>query len=240
MKPRNPYTPENRAETNYYKLGGSAFHLMKRYLRSMNDFLRSQKHQLQENHKEELEKFPEYPQLINEVYEREYKELDTYFLRILLRSSFVASFSIFELMFKEVCHLGAYKYHTKAEFDSNSGIDQYRSYIVRELRIDISDLKHYWKDLNRYRELRNCMIHSNSIIQGDQEHLIQFVKNLKHIKIRKIRKENQFEFTVLDKQFINCFLDSASEFLANVLLKLPAGRKKNLPGALARAKSGGA
>jgi hypothetical protein len=230
MKPRNPYTPENRAETNYYKLGGYSFHRMKRYLRNMKELLQTHKYRLLENHKEELEKYPQYPQLIDEAYEGQYRELDVHFVRILLNSSFIASFSIFEIMFKEVCHLAAYKYYKKVELDSMSGIiDQCRSCITKDLRINISDLKHYWKALINYRELRNSLVHHDSIIKKNPENIIGFIRQLDYIKVKKIRNKAQYRFAITDKQFVNEFLDTASEFLANVLLKLPKGRRKSLP-----------
>jgi hypothetical protein len=230
MKIRNPYTPESRAETNYYKLGGYAFHKMKLYLKSIKDLLQSHKYKLEENHREELEKYPQYPQLIDEAYEGQYRDLEVHFVRILLNSSFIASFSIFETMFKEVCNLAAYKYSKKAELDSTSGIiDQYRSYLVRDLRIDISDLKPYWKEIIKYREMRNYLVHHDSTIKSNPGNIVEFLRKLDHIKIKKIRKKDQYKFIITDKQFIVEFLDTASEFLANVLLKLPKGRRKSLP-----------
>ncbi|MFM9838367.1 MAG: hypothetical protein ACKVOQ_08895 [Cyclobacteriaceae bacterium] len=230
MKPRNPYTPENRAETNYYKLGGYAFFRMKQYLNSMKDLLQTQKYRLQENYKEEIKKYPQYSQMIDGVYEERYRELDVHFNRIMLNSSFIASFSIFEIMFKEVCHLAAYKYSRSAELDFSSGIiDHYRSYIVKDLRIDISDLKQYWKKLIQYRELRNHLIHHGSNIQKNPDNIIGFIRKLDSIKVKKIRNKDQYKFVLTDKQFIIEFLDTASEFLANILLKLPKGKRKSLP-----------
>ncbi len=137
--PRNPYTAENRAEANYYKLGGYSFFTMKRYLSDMISLMQSQRFKLQESHREELERFPMNPQMIDNAYENRYRDLDVDFARILLNSSFIASFSIFEIMFKEVCHFAAYKFSRKFESDFNTGIDKCRSYLVRDLKIDISD-----------------------------------------------------------------------------------------------------
>ena len=227
MKIPSPHTPEKRAESNYYKLGGYAFHRMKLYLKDMRDLLRSHRFKLTENHKEELEKYPKYPQLINEVYRQHYQELDVHFVRILLNSTFIASFSVFEIMFKEVCQLAAYKYSQKAELHSTSGvIDRCRSYIVRDLRIDISDLKPYWKDIIRYRELRNHLVHHDSAIKKNPKNIVGFIRKRNHIKIVKVRNRDEFKFSIMDNNFIVEFLDCSSQFLANILLKLPKGAKK--------------
>ncbi|HEY0743533.1 MAG TPA: hypothetical protein VGD40_18825 [Chryseosolibacter sp.] len=210
----------------------------------MKELLETHKYRLEENHREEKRNFPQYPQLIDEVYERQYKELDQHFVRILLNSSFIASFSIFEVMFKEVCHLAASKYSQKVDLDFSSGIIEHcKGYIVKDLRIDISDLKHYWKDLIYYRDLRNCFVHHGGTIEKNPEKIVTFFRALNYIKVKKIRKKNHYKLVLTDKQFIVEFLDTASEFLANILLKLPKGKRKSLPhslGAQARAKSAGA
>lgn len=228
MKPPSPYTREGRAEANYYRLGGDAFFQMKRYLNDMRSLMQSHRFKLQESQKEELEKYPLYPWIINRAYGNRYRDMDIHFVRILLNSSFIASFSIFEVMFKDVCHLAAYKYSQKFESDFNTGIDKCRSYLVRNLRIDISDLSDYWKKLLQYRELRNSMVHHDCRIVKDQSNTMAFVKRLEHVKIKKVRSKGEYMFTISDRQFVNEFLDCASEFLANVLLKLPKGKRKRL------------
>jgi hypothetical protein len=225
-KPRNRYTPESRAQANYYRLGGYAFFSMKRYLNDMVSLFKSHRYKLQESHKEELEKFPLYPHIIDSAYENRYRDLDIYFARILLNSSFIASFSIFEIMFKEVCYLAAYKFSRQVEFDFNTGVERCSNYLKGELRLDLSDLSEFWNDLLKYRELRNSIVHHNSRIVKNTARTIAFLKKLEHVRIKKIRNKEEYVFVIVDRQFINEFLDSASEYLANILLKLPKGRRK--------------
>lgn len=225
-KPRNPYTPESGAETNYYKLGGGAFFRMKRYLNDMNSLMQSHRSQLQENHKRELKKFPQYPWITDSSYESRYRDFDVHFARILLNSSFIASFSIFEVMFKDVCRLAAYKFSQRFESDFNTGIEKCRSYLVKDLRVNISDLGDYWKNLVQYRELRNCIVHHDCRIVKNSTNTLAFLRKSEYVNIKKVRNKQEYIFEFADRQFINEFLDCASEFLANILLKLPKGKRK--------------
>src|SRR5688500_16813475 len=133
MEIPSPYTPESRATRNFYKLGGGQFHALKLYLRDMKTSMMNQRGLLQKNHEEELTRYPDMWQMIDEVYNCYYRNFDKQFHAILMNSAFVAAFSLFETMFKKVCIFSASKYSISPRIEfRNRIIDQCNNYITKQ------------------------------------------------------------------------------------------------------------
>lgn len=230
MKIPDSYSREARAEANFYRLGGYAFQEMKKYLTDVEGFFRSKRINSNTYYKDQLETYPEWFEMITSVAQREHVELDIRLPNILYGSAFAASFSILEVIFKKVCVLAAYKYSQPLPEAIMFGtIDDCRSFMTKKLRVDFSLVGNHWKNLLKYRTLRNDIVHHNSVIAKETAGVIPFLKDLEYIKVRKVRNKEHYVFTIQDRRFIFDFLDCATQFIANILLALPKGKRKSLP-----------
>lgn len=95
------------------KLGGYAFHEMKRYLTNIESDLRARSIRSKLYCDEQRNTYPEWAQFIDEEAEKDLRKLNERFTRILYGSCLVTSFAIFEWMIKKVCILAARKYSHK-------------------------------------------------------------------------------------------------------------------------------
>ncbi|RAV99643.1 hypothetical protein [Pseudochryseolinea flava] len=231
MKIPSPYSRKSRTDKLFYKAGAGAFHQMRLYLESMDELLQVQRQRIERDRRKHLKKYPQDWQLIEEFSDGDIARVDGYFTNVLLNSSFMASFALFESVFQKVCFRTAYKYFQEPDFNSGPGIiNKYRSYLSSILRNDFAQADLSWQDILRYSELRNAIVHHGSIgTKKDILLLIPFLKKHNFITVKKIRNTSKYRFTITDKKFIYEFLACVSKFIRDILFELPPGRRKKLP-----------
>jgi len=148
-------------------------------------------------------------------YEKTYKEL-------LMNSTFVTSFSLFEHSFLRLC-----KYAQKEKESilsvsdiNGKGVVKCKTYIEKGLGIDLSALNSSWQVITDYNKIRNVIVHNASNFKKKKSQAIekQELFSLINRNPYLVQKyENMGYFYIQDSQYIIKFCIDAEKYLLDTI-----------------------
>ncbi len=168
----------------------------------------------------ELKKHPENEQDIYEAYADNYSEVSNYYPTIFNNSTLIVLYSFFESNMKNICDLlhehKPYKKKVKGSY-----IEESKKYLQSIAMIDLSDLGSLWEKINKYRKIRNSIVHNNSnIIESEgkvtEQPLYQIIKNYCSLTL----DEKNGTFTITDNKFLISFIDISEKYLTSIIKKI--------------------
>jgi hypothetical protein len=229
MKLSQLNSKEEKARRVLYKFGGYDFHRMKLYLGDMQNLFTRQKENIKKRHTAEIERYPASSwQLIDEVYEAHYRNYDIDFVGILLNSSFISAYSLFEVIFKQVCVYAAKKRRVEInvnEFSGSDVIGKCKMFIERNVGIDLSPLNEHWSNLMTHRKLRNSITHDSATIKPNNQFLEAYARSNEYIQIRRPRSKKATNFFIKHHYYVVEFLDLSRDYLLWMLMELEKKQK---------------
>lgn len=218
------YSPpgENIKEL-FRSMGGDDFDRMRTYLFDMHNSMQNQKHLLQKSYEEELKLFPNAVELTTRVHRQYQENYDTHFVGVLLNSSLAASYSLFEVTFKKVCHYVADKNRIplkKDDFGIAGIVDKCKNFIATETTVNLPEIEQYWNRLLLFRQARNKIVHHAAMIPSDNKVLLEFLREGNYVHIYHDGNTNEFTFYIKDRLFVYDFLEISSSYLIWILMRL--------------------
>lgn len=203
-------------------LGGKDFDRMRDYFYNMKLSLINQKALFQDSHKEELKIFPNATTLTNFVYGQRYENYDNHFLWILYNSGLVSSYSLFEIVFKNVCFYLAEvngKVIKKDHFRRSKITENCKTFIETEIGLNIKPINKYWKQLVLAQQLRNKIVHQSASIPPGNTALRKYVRTNKSFYLANPRTTKDLDFVIKDPAFLFEYLTNSKSYLLWILMR---------------------
>lgn len=101
-------------------------------------------------------------------------------------SNFIFLYAFLEKKMKKLAEISENKSHIKLIDISSDWIFKYRKFLKKICNIDFSKMKNEWKQIVQYSDLRNVLVHSDTI---DKNYNKEKVKNIRKIKFIQILEE---------------------------------------------------
>lgn len=225
-------TPEYRARQKLYKLGGYDFHRMKLYMADMRNMLMLQRSKIAKEHKQQLLKYPQEAQMIDEVYFRKIDDTENNFVGLLLNSALVMSASIFEVMFKRVCGFAAYKTHKKF-IEPRQQVNEGCKTFMERCGVSLSEIDEHWNRINLGLQVRHLITHAGGAFPYEKEvfdpkikEVINHIRSSEYILVKRPRSKKAKHFLIRDRLYVIDFLDVCSDYLIWIIMHLPERRPK--------------
>ena len=225
-------TPEYKARQKLYKLGGYDFHRMKLYMNDMRSMLILQGNKIAKEHKQELLKYPQQAQMIDEVYYRKIDDTENNFVGLLLNSALVMSASIFEVMFKRVCAFAAYKTHKKF-VEPRQRVNEGCKTFIESCGINLSEIDEHWNRIDMGLQVRHLITHAGGTFPHEKKvfdpkikEVINHIRSNEYISVKRPRSKKAKHFSIRDRLYVIDFLDVCSDYLIWIIMQLPERRSK--------------
>jgi hypothetical protein len=224
--------PDELNETMYRVLIGNRFDDMKRYVNSSHTLLNIRKQELEENFKNELLSLPDFQDITTRVYAEHFEDFDRRFVGILMNSTFIATYTLFETIFGYICEFAERRYQLSCSVGDikESGIvAKCKRYIEDVAHVDLNSVDQYWRQINTERKLRNCMIHDGCIIKAKDIFLTNYVRNHPQLGPFNPMEKRTTTFYIRDKNYVITFCELTHDYLSCILkelLRIPAPTPK--------------
>jgi len=235
-------TPQARAKTQFYKVGGSGFHRIYLYLREVLSVFNNQQRTIKRRHLKSLREEPQGAQFIDEFYEGQLMDYESRFPSMLLGSSFVSSVSQFENVMKKLCKRVAdlTLQTTKVDSITQRVLDNCKKELESLLRQGFHlkngfdadpEQRKLWEQVKLHQKLRDYLVHNQGTIRldhlssnddGKTEALIKYCKaNRGWFQVRKVRKTDALTIRVISLDYIRYYHKLVEEYLMWVISRMP-------------------
>lgn len=150
--------------------------------------------------------------------------------RILNSSMLIYSYSLFEVILRDICTVFEKIHSSKisAKDLNGMGIEQSRNFLKLVAEIDLTrpQLNSLWDKIKQYATIRNLIVHryANFVKEPDKplekQKMYNYIKDNEYLEF----EEGTGKFYIIDKQYNLIFLGLAQNFTEMILLELD---KKN-------------
>ncbi|MGA2405283.1 MAG: hypothetical protein ABSF81_00845 [Bacteroidales bacterium] len=170
-------------------------------------------------------------QEIVEYYIDDIIKYDQTYIEILMNSTFISSYSLFENSFCRICKHAQKEKGKQINLNdlSGKGINQCKKYIEKVIEIDLSSLYTEWEEIQNYNKVRNLIVHNSANFEKDKSKALErqemylFITSNPFINVKR---EGRGYFYINDYQFIINFCDKAEKFLSEIIDKILNLEKK--------------
>jgi hypothetical protein len=137
----------------------------------------------------------------------------------LKKSSLIALYSILEELLKAFCDLAQKELELKVKPNDLQGndIEKFYKYLTKVVELDLDKKEKEWREINDYRQIRNCIVHSYSNInysfQKDSLRLI--INSNKYLSLW----EETGELFINHEDYLYRFIDLMEIYLDNLILE---------------------
>ena len=141
-------------------------------------------------------------------------EIDRDFVQSFRASMITQLFSFIERTIQDVCN--SYCLMHNKEFGSddlrgNSEFEKAKLFLTRAAKVDIKELEPHWSYINNLRRVRNCIVHNNSTVFGDEIRKYNTLKSFskgRYILLEKDRDIVYYNLVFDNKNFINEIIEN--------------------------------
>lgn len=201
----------------------------KENIKRQQDRLNSLIEEYQKKYPVEYSNNPYENQGFNELYpyEDQHYQYNEFYPTTFNNATLLSLYSLFEFNLKSICIILHKNECYKIKLDDLNGrnyIEKSKKYLTLVVNLDLSDLDVIWKEIVKYQQIRNCIVHNNSDImhqKGDlieKQPLYQTIKNNVNLKLN----EERGTFIISNEQFLLDFSDIIEKYLITIIEKLVA------------------
>lgn len=133
------------------------------------------------------------------------------------------SYSLFEIVFKRVYFYAAVQRGITVkenQFGASKITERCKTFIEKEIGIDLGKIERYWKLLVLSQGLRNKIIHHAGTIPAGNKELRKHVRKNPHIELVDPRSRKELIFHIKDQLYIFEFLEISSSYLIWILMRV--------------------
>jgi len=157
--------------------------------------------------------------------QKEFYNMELFYKPMLLKSFFLIAYSNFEVHLRQICermekkHLRRrqLKAHTrklkKGRKRNKSFVEIYRDYLKKIHGLKMAQNNAEWKELDKYRTIRNALVHDNGLI--DRRELRKVRTTLDHYKVGY--NFDDLPIAIRDENFLQNFITLASKYTKAVI-----------------------
>ena len=208
----------------YKRIAQRSFDEIEEYVQELSGHLKDRQKQVvnyidnltdSESNEDEKQK------IVEHFAEDYYKYNDTY-REMLMHSTFITSFSIFESLFVEICNLIQKEITSKIVLNdlNGKGIERCKNYITKVVGIDLSEQNTLWNDISKFNKIRNLIVHNSANInngghtENKNPEMLAYIKNHTYLNFKY---ENMGHFQIINSKYIIEFCSAAKSYLTSIL-----------------------
>lgn len=195
----------------------------KEYLYDINNLASKEKEKLDRMVNEMVAQNPDDAQDIYEHFSDQYAMYETKYVELINNGSLVNSYSFFEHQLKDIVRtLKKFVTNPKGTFKHRKNLsytENLRNEILAITGLDFSSLATDWTTLDKYRILRNIIVHNGAnLLEKEGTALTEqtnysLVNTFSKIKINR----DNGDFFITDKELVADYFDLVDRYLKNVL-----------------------
>jgi hypothetical protein len=161
-------------------------------------------------------------QKIVEYFAEDYCRYNDTYREMLLHSTFITSFSIFESLFIEICNQIQKRIASKIVLSdlNDKGIERCKKYIVKVVGIDLSEYNTLWNDIAKFNKIRNLIVHNAAKIDNGGNTKIRKHEMFAYIESHAdlhFKYKNMGYFQIINSKYIIEFCCVAKSYLTSIL-----------------------
>ena len=209
------------------------FSEIKDFVNETKDLISSKQKELEKYINNEIKKsvHPDSEQEIVDFFIDDFIKYDRTYIELLMNSTFISSYSLFESSFSRICKHAQKEKGTQINLNdlSGKGINQCKKYIEKAIEIDLSSLCTNWQEIQNYNKVRNLIVHNSANFEKDKNKALENQEMYSFIASNpfiQIKREGRGYFYIKDYQFIIIFCDKAESFLSEIIKKVLNLEKK--------------
>jgi hypothetical protein len=149
------------------------------------------------------------------------------YVEILMNSTFISSFSLFESAFIRICKYSKLERGCQLSLSDmrGNGVSLCYDYMKKVIAIDLDSLNEQWNSISKYNKVRNFVVHNSARLINENEKNSKLQKH----ELFNFMSENPFiefknhgkgRFYIKDHQFIIDFCEKAESFLSSIIDKV--------------------
>jgi len=141
-------------------------------------------------------------------------EIDRDFVQSFRASMITQLFSFIERTIQDVCNSYCLMHNKEFGLDDlrgNSEFEKAKLFLTRAAKVDIKELEPHWSYINNLRRVRNCIVHNNSTVFGDEIRKYNTLKSFskgRYILLEKDRDIVYYNLIFDNKNFINEIIEN--------------------------------
>lgn len=195
----------------------------KEFLYDLNHLAESEKEKLNKMVKEMVDRNPKDEQEIYEHYSDQYDIYDTKYEELANNGTLVNAYSFFEHQLKDICRtLKKFIVNKKGNYRHQGNLsyaENLRNEIITITGLDFSSLTGQWTTLDKYRKVRNVIVHNRANLFEQVGKTLTDQKNFALVSSFgqiKINTDNG-DFFIIDKELVAYYLDLVDDYLKKFL-----------------------
>ena len=152
-----------------------------------------------------------------ELYYFEKHEIAIYTKNLYYNSLLISLYSFFERILYKFCMLAEEKIDNKIRVINDHGIKKYYKYLKENVNINFEKLNHEWLKINKYKELRDILVHSPiPEIQKNDNNLIKTItiRSIDHLTV--LENDDCFRFHIDNEKLLYDFHDVIRKFIDEI------------------------
>lgn len=158
-----------------------------------------------------------------EFYIEDFDKYDKTYRELLMNSTFVTSFSLFEHSFFRICQYAQKEKESilsVSDLSGNGIASKCKKYIEKGLGVNLSSLNTTWQEITNYNKIRNVIVHNASNFKKEKnqpiekQELFPLINGNPYIKQKY---EHMGYFYIQDSKYITGFCNDAENYLLNVI-----------------------
>ena len=141
-------------------------------------------------------------------------EIDRDFVQSFRASMITQLFSFIERTIQDVCNSYCLMHNKEFGLDDlrgNSEFEKAKLFLTRAAKVDIKELEPHWSYINNLRRVRNCIVHNNSTVFGDEIRKYNTLKSFskgRYILLEKDKDIVYYNLVFDNKNFINEIIEN--------------------------------
>lgn len=195
----------------------------KEFLYEINNFANNEKDKLKDMIEEKVKQNPKYEEDIYLHYSDRYDIYDFKYVELVNNGILVQVYSFFEYQLKDICQiLNKFVLNKKGKYHKNDKLslaENLRDEIATITGLDFSSLIGLWKNLDKYRIVRNIIVHNGANLFEKEGKKLTNQKNYALVTSFaqiKINTESG-DFYVTDKELVFDYLELVGDYLKKLL-----------------------
>jgi hypothetical protein len=198
---------------------------IKDYINETNNLIIKEQNKVQKFIEDELKSLEDEDEVrgVIEFYLEDFDKYDKTYKELLMNSTFVTSFSVFEHSFLQICKYAQKEKNSTlsvSDLAGNGVVNKCKTYIEKGLEIDLSSLNQDWQAITNFNKIRNVIVHNASNFKKDKNKPIEKQELYSLITgnpFIKQKYEHMGYFYIKEDQFIIEFCNIAERYLLETI-----------------------
>lgn len=173
----------------------------------------------------EIEREPLNTNSVLDVFQEEIARYSELYFSLTRNSTIVTCYSKFEMLLKRLCLYAKDALELPHPLPSNkANLKDFKSYLEKKVKLDLSSLDKEWKRIDSYRVVRNLIVHNNNNVVLDRRKSVSSQDDYNLVSDPACFKvdEETGDFAIINPAYVFGFSDVAKRYLVDCFRTLNA------------------